>query len=415
VVACRVWDHEADGSKPLTLTTEMDRERLDLTEKDRAFYGNFISWLEQSWYGVPASDFLLPYVAARYTPEEAAFLTGMPFAPRTLAELSELTGTGIEELGPKLDGLAARGLVYKQVRDGISRYYLNDIFFIYRSFGWPGRRDEYDRSVGSLQHRYITGGLMSPWKDVEEKGLRVLPVGAVIEESRGVLPYEEVRRILDNVEYFTVSHCPCRHANNLDPDSPDCLYPTEVCLHFDRLGRYIVENGMGREITRREAEEILTRSAELGLIHGISNQQQKPDTICNCCRDCCIWFMTMKKYRHSGSLTPSNFRITVDRSACVGCGLCVKRCPMEALHLDDEPGARGRKTTIIDAQGREKHLVNKEGRVSSPDVSLCIGCGVCAYKCPSGALSLKRNVVDHHPPQSGRELVSQFISGKNGR
>jgi ferredoxin len=85
---------------------------------------------------------------------------------------------------------------------------------------------------------------------------------------------------------------------------------------------------------------------------------------------------------------------------------------MEALHLEDEPGAGGRKITVIDAQGREKHLVNKEGRVSSPDVSLCIGCGVCAYKCPSGALSLKRNEADHHPPQSGRELVGQFISGK---
>ncbi len=391
----------------------MTEKNLNLSEKDRTIYENFISWLEQSWYGAPASYALLPYVAARYTPEEAAFLTGMPFAPKTLVELSELTKINTDILRPKLDALAARGLVYKQVKDGNSRYYLNDILSIYRTFGWPGRSDGYDRTVGPLQHKYIIGGLMSPWQNVKEKALRVLPIEASIKDNRSVLPYEEVRKILDEVEYFTVSHCPCRHANNLDPDSPDCRYPTEVCLHFDKLGRYIVENGMGREITRQETEEILKRSAELGLIHGISNQQEKPDTICNCCRDCCIWFMAMKRYGHSGSLTPSNFYITVNQSICVGCGLCVKRCPMEALHLDDVHGARGRKTTIIDAQGQEKHLENKTGKVSKPNINLCIGCGVCAYKCPSKALSLKRNEVDHHPPESARDWVGQFILHKS--
>ena len=217
-----------------------------ITDQDRDIYTRLIDWLKQSWYGVPDSDVLLPYVAARYTPEEAALLTGMPFAPKTLAELSELKGISAATLGRQLDGLAARGLVYKQVRDGVFRYHLHDIFTIYRGFGWPGGRDEYSQNVGPLQHKYLTGGLMSPWQNVKEKGLRVLPVEATIEDSRGVLPYEEVRKILDKVEYFTVSHCPCRHANNLDPDSPDCRYPTEVCLHFDKLGHYIVENGMGR-------------------------------------------------------------------------------------------------------------------------------------------------------------------------
>jgi Pyruvate/2-oxoacid:ferredoxin oxidoreductase delta subunit len=191
----------------------------------------------------------------------------------------------------------------------------------------------------------------SIWQYVKEKGLRVLPVDVTIKDARGVLPYEEVRAILDNVEYFTVSHCPCRHANNLDPDSPDCQYPTEVCLHFDRLGHYIVKNGMGREITREEAEDILKRSAELGLVHGISNQQEKPDTICNCC----IWFLAMNRYGHAGSPAPSNFRITVSQSTCTGCG-------------------------------------------------------VCAYTCPSQSLTLSRNQVEHHPPKTGRDWIKQFIA-----
>jgi NAD-dependent dihydropyrimidine dehydrogenase PreA subunit len=383
---------------------------LNLSDKDRQIYVNLIEWLKQSWYGVPESDVLLPYVAARYTPQEATLLTGMPFAPKTLAELADLTKTSADILGPQLDSLAARGLVYKQVREGIVRYHLHDIFTIYRGFGWPGGHDEYDRMVGPLQHKYLAGGLMSPWQTVKEKGLRVLPIEATIEETRGVLPYEEVRKILDKVEYFTVSHCPCRHANNLDTDSPDCRYPTEVCLHFDKLGHYIVENGMGREITRRETEEILRRSAELGLIHGISNQQEKPDTICNCCRDCCIWFLALNKYGHGASLTPSNFRVTVNQSTCTGCGLCVKRCPMEALHLTDAQSAKGRKTSVTGKDGRQRELTNKTGKVAGLNPERCIGCGVCAYKCPSLSLTLARNRVDHHPPQTGRDWVMQFIA-----
>ncbi len=49
----------------------MDANGSPLTERERGIYTRFIEWLKQSWYGVPDSDFLLPYVAARYTPEEA--------------------------------------------------------------------------------------------------------------------------------------------------------------------------------------------------------------------------------------------------------------------------------------------------------------------------------------------------------
>lgn len=167
---------------------------------------------------------------------------------------------------------------------------------------------------------------------------------------------------------------------------------------------------MGREITRQETEEILKRSADRGLIHGISNHQEKPDTICNCCRDCCIWFLAMKKYGHTGSLTPSNFCITVNQSTCTGCGLCVQRCPMEALHLLDAPSVKGRDTTVKGKDGRQRELANKTGKVAELNPESCIGCGVCAYKCPSQSLTLARNQGEHHPPQTGRDWMMQFMA-----
>ena len=41
-------------------------------------YQNFILWLGKTWWGLPESDHLVPLIKARYSVEEAAFLTGIP-------------------------------------------------------------------------------------------------------------------------------------------------------------------------------------------------------------------------------------------------------------------------------------------------------------------------------------------------
>ena len=57
------------------------------------------------------------------------------------------------------------------------------------------------------------------------------------------------------------------------------INPSEVCLHFNELRRYCVENELGREITKEETLEILKKSAEAGLVHGIADYVVNPDTI----------------------------------------------------------------------------------------------------------------------------------------
>ena len=58
---------------------------------------------------------------------------------------------------------------------------------------------------------------------------------------------------------------------------------------------------------------------------------------------------------------------------------------MEALDLEDDPEAKDRITVV-----GNKELKNKKGKVSVANVDVCIGCGVCAYKCPTKSLILKR-------------------------
>ena len=83
---------------------------------------------------------------------------------------------------------------------------------------------------------------------------------------------------------------------------------------------------------------------------------------------------------------------------------------MEALNLMDAPSVKGRKIMVTGKDGREHELTNKAGKVSELNPERCIGCGVCAYKCPSQSLILVRNQAEHHPPQTGRDWVMQFMA-----
>ena len=58
----------------------------------------------------------------------------------------------------------------------------------------------------------------------------------------------------------------------------------------------------------------------------------------------------------------SNYFSQVDSELCVGCGICVKRCNMDAI-------------TIID----KKAIVDRDR---------CIGCGLCISTCPEEAMQL---------------------------
>ena len=355
---------------------------------EEKIYSDFMQWLEGSWYGLPEPEHAIALVKARYSPEDAEFLTGVPYTPSSLEELARLKGIDAAAAEAKLDALARKGLVFNMVRDGRKYFALNDIFMQVRTFGWPGRDDEASREIAVQGNKYWEKGFLSPWMRTTHVGLRVIPINEKVEDPRTFVPYEALSEIIDKFEYHTVSNCPCRHLKNLDPAYPDSKYPVEVCLHFDRLGRYIVEHGMGREITPAETREILKKSADAGLVHSISNQQDKPDTICNCDRDYCMWFTLRHKLGHSMSVSPSSYIAKNSAEKCAGCGLCVKRCPMNALSLMEVPGAQ-----------------NETGKAAVLNEKDCIGCGVCAHKCKSGSLTLVQRPVTTEPLKTGRDFA----------
>ncbi|MBW2053421.1 MAG: 4Fe-4S binding protein [Deltaproteobacteria bacterium] len=105
-----------------------------------------------------------------------------------------------------------------------------------------------------------------------------------------------------------------------------------------------------------------------------------------------MWFKAYHEFGHGKSMDTSNYQAKFHPETCKGCGLCVKRCPMEAVRL----------VTTDEAK-------NKVGKIAVLEQDLCIGCGVCAFKCPTSSIVLERRDEITEPPADTREYVKRFI------
>jgi len=101
------------------------------------------------------------------------------------------------------------------------------------------------------------------------------------------------------------------------------------------------------------------------------NNAKDPLFICTCCGCCCGVLKTLKRYPEPASMVASPFWASLYTETCKGCGLCTKRCQMEAFHM-------GNKKSVL-------------------DVNRCIGCGLCVSTCPTHSLSLVRKPKAKQP------------------
>jgi ferredoxin len=361
-------------------------------------YARLIAHMQEWVIGLPETETMQRLLEARMTPEESEFLARLPFLPHTLVQLADAHGASLEALSARLDPLARRGLVFRHESRGTIRYALNEsMFMFFRSPFWAGAEDETTRELASLSNRYFYPTYGKEFGRIPTTGLRALPIRKTIQDPRRIRPFEDVMRVLEGEATICVAHCPCRQRRNLDPESTPCRHETRNCLHFGRLGRYMIQQGMGQPISLPEAADILAAAADAGLVHGISGHKGAPDSICNCCACCCIYLQSANVLGLNGHQA-SNYRARVAEATCVGCGTCEERCPMNAVRLE----ARA-----------EAH--NKTDRVSTVDAERCIGCGVCAHKCPTSAIVLGPREQEADIPETERDMAQRMALERNRR
>jgi len=372
---------------------------------DEEIYASLIEHLRYWLFGLPVSELLLPLIKMRFTPDEAEFLSRFPHRPSTIEELSVIYNKPAAELLAAMRPMIGKGFIYQVEGKNAVRYSFPDaIFMFYRMPGWRGENDVWNRELAPLLNRYYLEDMGAEFMGHPTKGLRTIPIAHTVEDTKLITPYEDVLGFIEREDYHSVSTCPCRHRHKLDPAFEACEHETENCLHFGRLGKYIVHNGMGRKISPAETMDILERAAEAGLVHGISNTREGMDTICNCCSCCCLFLEPVKNISpQQRGLQGSNYRIDIDHDTCKACGLCAKRCPTQALELkqkEDTPAVSGNGRT---SQARDLKYIEKH-----PE--MCIGCGVCAYKCPTHSLTLSRRETEEDIPANLSELGYRLLN-----
>ena len=291
-----------------------------------------------------------------FTEQEAQIATHLTMQMEPARDIADRAGLPPSELEPMLAQMASKGLIFRkntsketlfmaaQFVVGIWEYHVNDL-------------DEALIRDFNLYAPYLA----EQWRNQKTQQLRVIPISKSIPNQMQVMPYEHAETIIRQQSKIVVAPCICRREH--DMSGSGCGKPLEVCLVFGSGGFYYEKNGLGREITRDEALDLLRQGAEAGLVLQPGNSQ-KVLNMCMCCGCCCQVLKNLKTLPQPASVINNSYVAWVDEEACVACGICAERCPMDAM------------------------TVEETARV---DLDRCIGCGVCTLTCEAQAIGLRAN------------------------
>ncbi|HYA93214.1 MAG TPA: 4Fe-4S dicluster domain-containing protein [Thermodesulfobacteriota bacterium] len=299
-----------------------------------------------------------------FTPEDAEFamhLTLIPEEPRVIARRAKIP---VKDAARRLEEMEKKGLIRSVPQDNNPPLYMATQFVV--GF-WEGQLNKLDPELVQYGEEYLdTAAKEAFWRGTPQ--LRTIPVNKSISIENVVMPYERAEELVRSQKSFAVQNCICRQGMHII--GKGCDKPEESCLTFGRVADSVVSTGRGRAISMEEMLAMLQRAEEVGLVLQPNNAKD-PLFICTCCGCCCGVLKSLKAYPEPASVVASPFWASLNSETCKGCGLCTKRCQMEAFHLDN-------KKSVL-------------------DVNRCIGCGLCVSTCPTHSLSLVRKPKEKQP------------------
>ena len=309
-------------------------------------YFRLASHLEGLVMGYPFSEALLDLLAGTYTAEEAAVMVGLPndLSPLETVEAEKVAfnlGRPLQEVAPILKRLAARSLIFSgPTGAGETGYALLQVGYgMPQTFFWDGRMDQRAKKMGRLVYKYfntkITGQV---YGGTVTKTYRYVPVEAGLGgEGEGpaqqVMPFERMEPIIQGTTRIAVAHCPCRTAARAGGRT-DCGHSLEVCLKYDDMAEFVIAQGLARPVSRDEAMHILDLSEQEGLVHMVDNSRDQVRHTCNCCGHYC-WNVGLLNRRRipRDDLMAVYFLRQTETEECLGCGVCARACPTEAIGM----------------------------------------------------------------------------------
>jgi ferredoxin len=346
--------------------------------------------------GYPDKEELIEILKSNFSTLEAEIALGIPtgvipFVPVSLDLIAENLKMPKEKIGPVLENLAHRGLLFsRKMADGSQGYALHQFGHGFpQTFFWGGIDSPQAKSTAEMLVRYSkVPDLEKAYGSTPSKAFRFLPATSSLDpDSHAVFPFEMMKEVIKKVTKIALVHCPCRATMEL-LGKRQCRHSLESCIKYDDLAEYLLETGIGREISKDEALHVIRKAEEAGLVHLVDNAREGIKHTCNCCGCCCWSVGTIRRRKIPRDVLMATYFIRdTDRSDCTGCGRCADICPVKAIRMEDD-------FPVV-------------------DLDWCIGCGVCAVPCPTSAVRLIRR-SDALPPKDFQTLHRQILHERKG-
>ena len=281
--------------------------------------------------------------------------------PRTEEEIAQRCKKSVEWVKEQLNKLNIAGVVRTmEGKNGHKKGWYYPIWVPGIMEGVLANREQCDRypDLGKCFEEY-TRLRIAPLAPTLQHGtrgmafMRVMPVMSAIENNSRTASYDELTTLLDKAFAISVGPCSCRRSRRLigegcgHLEEDMCMYINDNALNMSRIGLH-------RLITREEADEVLKRAEDNGLVHEINQTPGFDDAtaICNCC-GCSCYGLRIANYFRANQAIHSNFVAKVDPEKCVACGQCVENCQANALKL-------GQKHSIVDPNVSKEYASDKE-------------------------------------------------------
>jgi len=311
-----------------------------------------------------------------FTPEEAELALDLSFAITGVEEIAGSLGKKIEEIIPRLEKMADKGLVYVGKKGDQKKYQLLPLVPGIIELQFMGDKPPVSgpgqvKLAKLFEEFYQQMGISQLLFRARTPYTRVIAVESQVGSQSAIQPYEMVSRYIRETKDLAIGNCYCRTEKRILGKA--CSAPVDVCMVFGPFARFTIERGFAKAADESKMLKALDRAEEAGLVHVVDNIQEKINFICNCCGCCCGFLQGITRFQIPNVVAVSRFQAVLDPKACTGCGVCVDRCQVKAIKE------------------------NKD-RVKI-DAKKCLGCGACVSTCPAEAISLKER-KNFHPPVS---------------
>jgi electron transport complex protein RnfB len=314
-----------------------------------------------------------------FTEEEAGLAVRLSPFLEEIDPIAERLGMEVDSLTEELEEMVKKGLVFRVRRRGAVAYRAAP--FMIGLYEYSVKR--IDKELAALYAEYYEAAYLDEMGASGVPGFKVIPVEENIEADDALLPYHKLKESVRAARSIAVTDCVCRKEASLLGEG--CDHPMESCLSFGAAADYYVESGLGREITADEAIGILERADASGLVHAGANSKHLSN-ICNCCPCCCASMKGITRRGHDKhKYMNALFEAAVDEAECSACDICVDRCPVGAISVEDS---------------------------ASVDRNKCLGCGLCASDCPTDAISLVLRPDREEPFDGIAEMGAEILKGK---